>query len=151
MIDKALLFGGWPGFILLLVGNALGAGAWLFYTATKRYRRALYVTFVAFPFTFYAGRAAGLIAFDNPDFDQRVGLSTLMIIALFFVMWWRGRIRRPMPGLPRWIERLFWMFVVTLTVGQFFTHEAWSAALLSIGAGWEKRGDRKSTRLNSSH
>src|ERR1051326_8490086 len=137
MLEKALLYGGWPGFVLLLVGNCAGAGAWLFYVLTRRYRRALYVTFMAFPFTFYAGRAAGLRAFDIPDFDQRVGLSTFMIVALFFVMLWRRRIRRPMGGLPRWIERFVWLYVLTLTLGQFFTHDAWSATLLSVGAGWE--------------
>ncbi len=137
MLEKALMYGGWPGFVLLFVGNGVGAGAWLFYLVTKRYRRALYVTFMAFPFTFYAGRAAGLLAFDIPDFDQRVGLSTFMIVATFFTMLWYGRIRRPMGGLPRWIERFVWIYVVTLTVGQFFTHDAWSAALLSVGAGWE--------------
>jgi len=137
MLEKALLYGGWPGFVLLLVGNCVAAGAWLFYVVTKRYRRALYVTFMAFPFTFYAGRAAGLLAFGIPDFDQRVGLSTFMIIALFGVMLLAGKLRRAQKGLPRWIEYCTWLYVVTLTIGQFVTHDAWAAAFLSIGAAWQ--------------
>jgi hypothetical protein len=136
-MGKALIYGGWPGLVLLLAGNAVGVGAWLLYATTRRYRKALYVTIMAFPFTFYAGRAAGIRAFDIPDWDQRVGLSTFLIVALFGGVMYSGRLRRPFRGLSRWIERFLWIYAITLTISQFATHEPFAAVFLSIGAAWQ--------------
>ncbi|HEY2092856.1 MAG TPA: hypothetical protein VGJ81_13285 [Thermoanaerobaculia bacterium] len=136
-IAKALEFGGWPGLILLLAGNALGVGAWGTCLVLRRYRAALYAMIMAFPFTFYAGRAAGIRAFDIEDFDQRVGPTTFMMIALFAVMYLRGRIRRPPKGISRWVERFLWLYAISLTIGQFVTHDAWDAFFLSMGAAWQ--------------
>src|SRR5450432_2687787 len=95
MIEKALIFGGWPGLILLLVGTVSGLTLWITCVLMNRFRGALYVTIAMFPFSFYAGRAAGLIAYQITDFDQRVGLTTFLIVGLFGALLFSGRLRRP--------------------------------------------------------
>jgi hypothetical protein len=137
MIEKALTFGGWPGLLLLAAGNGIGCLVWLYYVARRRHRKALYTLIMLFPFTFYAGRAAGIKAFEIPDFDQRVGLSTFLILATFFVLLLRRRLRRPPHGVPRAIEFFFWFYSVTLMMSQFATHDAFAAVTLSIGAAWQ--------------
>ena len=137
MIEKALTFGGWPGLVLLASGNGIGGLVWLFYMIRRRYRKAFYTLIMLFPFTFYAGRAAGIKAFEIPDFDQRVGLSTFLILAMFFVLLVRRRLRRPPRGVPRAIELFFWLYAISVTIGQFFTHDASAAVTLAIGSTWE--------------
>jgi hypothetical protein len=136
-IGKALIFGGWPGLILLLAGNAAAVGFYAFYVFCGRYRKALCTTIITFPFTFYAGRAAGILAYEIPDFDQRVGLSTFLVCGLFLIMLLRGKLRRPTGSLSRSIEWLVWIFAISVTIGQFVTHDAWAATFLSIGAAWQ--------------
>lgn len=137
MIEKALSFGGWPGLILLLLGNGIGCAAWLLCVLKKRWRSALYVLVMMFPFTFYAGRAAGIRAFEIPDFDQRVGLSTFLLFLLFALLLFAGRVRRPPRGLPRAIEFFLWLYAIALTASQFPTHDPFAAVMLSIGAAWQ--------------
>ena len=137
MIEKALTFGGWPGLLLLAAGNGIGILVWLFYMFRRRYRKAFYTVIMLFPFTFYAGRAAGIKAFEIPDFDQRVGLSTFLILAMFAVLFLRRRVRRPPHGVPRAIEFFFWIYAITVTVSQFFSHDAFAAATLSLGGVWQ--------------
>ncbi|HEX7191439.1 MAG TPA: hypothetical protein VF381_07685 [Thermoanaerobaculia bacterium] len=137
MIEKALTFGGWPGLVLLLAGNGIGCLAWLVYMIRSRYRKAFYTLIMMFPFTFYAGRAAGIKAFEIPDFDQRIGLSTFLILVMYLVLLVRRRLRRPPHGVPRAIEFFFWVYAVTVTISQFATHDAFAAVTLSVGAAWE--------------
>jgi hypothetical protein len=137
MFDKALTFGGWPGLLLLLLGNVAGVSIWSICVLTRRYREAFYVSIMAFPFTFYAARAAGIRVYDAPDFDQRIGLSTLLILSLFLILLVTGRIRRPKDRLSRSIESLLWLFAISLTASQFASHEPFAAVMLSIGAAWQ--------------
>jgi hypothetical protein len=137
MFEKALSFGGWPGLILLLVGNVAGIAVWSLCVFTRRYRLALYVSIVMFPFSFYAGRAAGVLAYAIPDWDQRIGLTTFLISMQFVVLLVTGQVERPGLRVGRWIEYLLWLFAITLTVSQFATHSPFSAIMLSIGAAWQ--------------
>ncbi len=137
MFDKILAFGGWPGLVLLLGGNLFGMTAWLACVAAGRYRFALFVSIVIFPFTFYAGRAAGIRAFSVPDFDQFLGLSTLLLLSLFVILLVTGRVRRPRGTIARSIELTLWAFAIALTASQIATHTPLEALLLSIGAAWQ--------------
>src|SRR4051812_46666341 len=119
MIEKALTFGGWPGLVLLLTGTVMGVLIWMSCMVIGRFRYALYVTIAMFPFSFYAGRAAGLIAYLAGDFDQRVGLTTFLLVALFLALLFTGRLRRPQHSLSRWLEFAMWAFAITLTASQF--------------------------------
>lgn len=137
MFDKVLAFGGWPGLVLLLGGTFFGTAAWLTCVVTGRYRSAFFVSIAIFPFSFYAGRAAGVRAFSAPDFDQFLGLTTLLLLTLFIILVATGRVRRGHGMLATSIEVILWIFAIALTASQLATHTALEGLFLSIGAAWQ--------------
>ncbi len=139
MIEKAFSFGGWPGFILLSLGIVAGLSYWIFLLISGKYNNSLYLLIILFPFTFYAGRAFGLLGYydDFADFDQRIGLTTFMIMVTCFALYRHGLLKRPAFTQGRKIEYLLWGFAVSVTISQLFTHTFGSALILSIGAAWQ--------------
>lgn len=141
IIDKALSFGGWPGLVLLVVVGGVVLGYWFLLVIQERYNRAFYCQIIAFPFTFYAARAFGITAYtiesDIAPFDQRLGLTTGMLLFLTLVLLLQKRLKRPNNRVGRNLEYLMWGYCITITLSQFVNLSPVSALLLSIGAAWQ--------------
>lgn len=140
-LHKALSFGGVAGLVVLTAGGVTFTVVWVYLILSDRYRLALYWQIVGFPFTFYQGRAFGVVAhsldFEDSQFVQRLGATTLLLVAHVGMLLVRRRLLRPSSRVGRLQELLLLGYCVSLTASQLFTHSAGDALLLSLGAGWQ--------------
>jgi len=114
---------------------------WVNLVNNRKYLKALLSLIIAFPFTFYASKFLGLTGWTEPNsqdpFVQKVGVSTLMILILFFSMFFHKSIKKQKTKEEKVTEVLLWLFCLTITISQLVNLTFPSSIILSIGASWQ--------------
>jgi hypothetical protein len=110
---------------------------WLIF-GKKEYLNALVFQILLFPFTHKANAAFAINAYTNQSgYTQKLSLTTMMIIFLFVVMQYRGKIIRPINPSWRKFEKILLFYGLLLTLTQLVNHTAFSSIALTIGGAWQ--------------
>ena len=112
---------------------------WLWLILVKKeYLNALVFQIVIFPFTHKANAVFAINAYTNQaGYTQKLSLTTMMIIFLFVVMKYRGRIIRPLDQRWQRFEKILLFYGLSLILTQLFNHTVFSSFALTIGGVWQ--------------
>ena len=142
LIDTALGGGGIFGILFAVLSLLTFLFLYISKIKNKNYKAAFNIIIIFLPVTFYSTRLFGISAYSTtPGIDapytQLIGLTTFTIFVQYFVMKINGAIVKQKSKIYKSLEKLIWLFSITLTITQFFSHTIFSACLLSIGAAWQ--------------
>ena len=110
---------------------------WLIFKK-KEYLDALVFQILIFPFTHKANAAFAINAYTNQaGYTQKISLTTAMILFLFIVMIYNGKIMRPSNRSWRQFEKILLFYGLSLTLSQLFNHTMFSSLALTLGGAWQ--------------
>jgi O-antigen ligase len=114
------------------------AAVWLYLLAGQKVLQALGLLLLLLNITGRADEVVALNAFSTLWFDQKLSVTTALILLLFLSVLVLGKRNiRPQAAGARRFETWFLAFAVLLTTSQFINHDPRSAVLLSVGGVWQ--------------
>lgn len=121
--------------VVLFLATAL---VWLRMLAGQRFLQALGLLLVLLNITGRADELVAITAFSADTFDQKISLTTALMLLLFTVVLFGGMRKLTLQAAAaRRFRRWLWAFSLLLTASQFINHDPRSALLLSVGGVWQ--------------
>jgi hypothetical protein len=112
---------------------------WFYLLISRRYKKAINLQIIIFPLTYRAQEIVYINAYQlkTSYFVQRISVTSLLIVIAFLLLLVNGRIKKASNSIEKTFRIILYLFAISLSITQFFTHTPMEAILLSLGAVWQ--------------